>query len=427
MRILLAIVLAALGAGCSRDAAPEPDSASGRDAGVLIAEAGALAPTTAVDPQGEGAYAAWFGRDERGEHAIFAAHLRPGTSGIPSAVLVDLGDHRVNVHAQAPPQVAVSPDGSVLVAWTSNIPVEGRPFPASHVLLSRSTDRAGTFEPAVLVNDDAGGPPAGHTFHDLAVGPDGVVYVSWLDTRGGAEHLEPSADRDPAGAGPFPETHAGADHAAASNTTVRVARSEDGGRTFSPSVIVARGTCQCCRTSLAVADDGTVYAAWRHIYATNVRDIAVSHSADGGRTFSEPVRVHADGWAIDGCPHNGPSIAAGVGGDVRIAWYTGAEMRAGLYTATSGDGGRSFDRPRALFRGASGASVRLATSERSLWRTWEEHGTVHLARGERVLSSFPGSSPSLAAGGVLISLVWQHPGGIRSFTTMAAGTSNSAQ
>src|SRR5690606_7335525 len=91
-----------------------------------------------------------------------------------------------------------------------------------------------------------------------------------------------------------------------SGTDVRIARSQDGGRTFSEGIVVAHNTCQCCRTAVVVDEQGSIHFAWRHIYDDNIRDIAFASSHDEGRTFSEPVRVHTDGWRIEGCPHSGP-------------------------------------------------------------------------------------------------------------------------
>src|SRR5690606_17666090 len=117
------------------------------------------------------------------------------------------------------------------------------------------------------------GVPTGHHFHDLAVAPDGTVYVSWLDTSErdrAAAHAEANAGTPQASHAGHGSAHGNAHGNSHGNahghahgnphgdagdglpgTAVRVARSTDGGRTFEPGVVVARGTCQCCRTALA--------------------------------------------------------------------------------------------------------------------------------------------------------------------------------
>src|SRR5690606_19957859 len=146
--------------------------------------------------------------------------------------------------------------------------------------------------------DDAGGPPSSHTFHDIAVAPDGTVYASWIDSRERDRVRAALGIADEAGghsghgghggngAGPGDHAAMAADEAALPSSDVRVARSTDGGRTFEPGVVVARDVCPCCRTSLAVAPDGAVLVAWRRVFDGDVRDIVVARSTDGGRTFA---------------------------------------------------------------------------------------------------------------------------------------------
>jgi hypothetical protein len=54
--------------------------------------------------------------------------------------------------------------------------------------------------------------------------------------------------------------------------------------------------------------------------------------------------VHADNWEINGCPVNGPSIAAD-GRRVAVAWYTEAGEQPRVKVAFSGDAGATFGVP----------------------------------------------------------------------------------
>jgi hypothetical protein len=76
-----------------------------------------------------------------------------------------------------------------------------------------------------------------------------------------------------------------------------------------------------------------------------VRAVVVARSADGGRTWGEPVAAQRDGWVIDGCPHAGPSMQVDAAGRVHVAWWTGKEGAAGVFYAHSDDGGRTFAAP----------------------------------------------------------------------------------
>ena len=143
---------------------------------------------------------------------------------------------------------------------------------------------------------------------------------------------------------------------------VWIRRSDDGGRTWGPSQGVhLEPTCPCCRTALGVGPDGTLYAAWRKIFPGDVRDIVVARSTDGGNTWSDPVRPREDGWVFPGCPHAGPSLKVGGDGSVHIAWWTGKSGEAGVYYARSDDGAHSFT-PAPIATGAQSnpAHVQLA-------------------------------------------------------------------
>ena len=112
---------------------------------------------------------------------------------------------------------------------------------------------------------------------------------------------------------------------------------------------LTKGVCYCCKTALAAGADGTLYAAWRHVYAGNLRDMALTVSRDGGRTFSEPVRVSEDRWAINGCPDDGPAMAVDKTGVAHLVWPTvidGPQPEGGIFYATTRDGKQFTSRVR---------------------------------------------------------------------------------
>ena len=58
--------------------------------------------------------------------------------------------------------------------------------------------------------------------------------------------------------------------------------------------------------------------------------------ATAARTFAKPARVSEDGWAINGCPDDGPALAADPAGGVHIVWPTvipGDEPQGALFYA----------------------------------------------------------------------------------------------
>ncbi len=326
-------------------------------------------PTVAVDASVNKMYIAFF-RKEADVTGVFLAHKDIDGDVWSTPIRVSNPADEASAHGQAPAQVEAGPKGNVYVVWTNSIPVEGRRFPASNLLFARSEDGGQTFTPQKAINSDAGEFPAGHTFHDMTVGPDGTIYVSWLDSRDkyratAQQYAKPLVRTASLGL----HEHSAITHEP--GTQVWVASSTDQGDSFSEGTVVAKETCQCCRTSIMVAEDGIIYVAWRHIFPGTERDMALAHSIDGGKTFSKPHRIFADHWSIEGCPHSGPSLVIDASGIFHAAWYTGEESRPGLYYSTSDDG-ITFSEPTVLVKDVGVSQIQLAGHGRSkVWLTWE--------------------------------------------------------
>lgn len=78
-----------------------------------------------------------------------------------------------------------------------------------------------------------------------------------------------------------------------------------------------------------------VYAAWAHAVDSDIHAIVVSHSDDGGKTWTAPNPVAAS--SVDS---GYPSVATGPGGEVYVAWHPFEEDR--LVIAASFDGATHF-------------------------------------------------------------------------------------
>jgi hypothetical protein len=381
---------------------------------------GASNPTVAIDAHRASVYVAWV-QTEEGVSNVYLSRASGPESSFTPPVRVNHRPGDAAPHEQAPAQVAVGPEGNVYVVWQTTTPIEGRRFPASDLRFARSTDGGRSFEPTITVNDDAGGPPASHTFHNIAVGPDGTVYVSWIDSRNRASSSDPPEDSHGGSANGNALVH----HDSVPGPDIRIARSTDGGRSFEPSVIVDRGACPCCRTALAVSRDGKVYAAWRKVFEGNVRDIVLASSNDGARTFTPPVRVHEDGWVFAGCPHTGPGLAIDDAGRVHIAWYTGADRAIGLYYAAAEESTTGFAPPAVLVKGPVPVSqVKLAASGPNVFGVWEDRREaeprVQFAGAlpgrnlnSESLTVGSGTSPAVAAAGGLYAVAWLDGGAVR--------------
>src|SRR5687768_4809384 len=103
--------------------------------------------------------------------------------------------------------------------------------------------------------------------------------------------------------------------AAPESMTLRYATIDANGNLADETQLDER-VCECCQTSAAVTSAGPI-AVYRDRSATEVRDIYIVRQVNGSWTSPQPV--YADNWQINGCPVNGPSVAAD-GSRVAVAW-----------------------------------------------------------------------------------------------------------
>ncbi len=266
----------------------------------------------------------------RGPHGLQALTVRPAADGkgqdlylqtstdggdtFGEALRVNDTPGEVTDHGENSPAAAASPDGQYLYAvWAAR---DARTAMGANVRFARSGGMRPSFSPAITVNDD--GLPVMHSFQTLAVGPDGTIYVAWLDSR------------DQPG-------HGGAHGSTAS---LYVARSVDRGKSFEKNVRVAENICPCCRPSIAFAGD-TVVIGWRWVEPGDLRDMFVAASRDRGLSWSKPVLVARDGWKLNGCPHVGPALAT-LGDKLYTLWFSEGAGDPAIFLASSSDAGKTF-------------------------------------------------------------------------------------
>ncbi len=134
--------------------------------------------------------------------------------------------------------------------------------------------------------------------------------------------------------------HAAAKTEAEAEMSVRFTRLDNRNRAGNDVEVDARA-CDCCQTSAANTSRGPVLV-YRDRGQTEVRDIAIVRYSKG--SWTEPRLVHRDNWVIAACPVNGPSVSAR-GDRVAVAWFTAANEQARVYVAFSTNAGDSFRQP----------------------------------------------------------------------------------
>ncbi len=178
------------------------------------------------------------------------------------------------------PRIVAGPDALVIAAI-------GR---GGELLAWRSTDQGRTWLGPVTINDVPKAAREG--LHALAAGPKGEIFCVWLDLRNERPEVFGS-------------------------------NSKDGGKTWSPNQRIYRSpagnVCECCHPSVTFDSQGNLYVMWRNWLNGN-RDLYLSISKDGGRTFSEAEQIGKGHWRLDHCPMDGGAIAVAKPGEITTVW-----------------------------------------------------------------------------------------------------------
>lgn len=269
-------------------------------------------PTVAINDRGDVAVA-WV---EQARKDVFFQHLPAGgtkQSGKP-----------VNI-SRSPdtfswlPRISLAPDEprKIFILWQEIIFSGG-----SHggdILFARSEDGGASFSQPINLSNSVGGDGKGRInqkiWHngslDLQAAADGALYAAWTEYDG----------------------------------PLWLSRSTDGGKTFSqPQRIAGGGNVNPARApSLALGADRDVYLAWT-VGEDHAADIHLARSTDGGATFSEPIIVAKSNGYSDA-----PKIAVDSVGTVHLVFAEssgGPFARYRIRYTRSMDGARTFDAPR---------------------------------------------------------------------------------
>ena len=220
----------------------------------------------------------------------------------PESVLTNIRlSNDVFFTQQEEPFLAVDQAGRIYAGWKEM----NSPGGVQRVAFSRSMDDGETWSSPILM--DRIDPNRGQSDPWLVVDRSGKVYYA---------------------------------HYAASG--IVVATSTDRGETWSEPINVHDGTGWADKESLATDGDGTVYISYHHVVADTVAEVRVARTQDGGVTWSTPVLI----------PHTAsgrnfaPVLAAKPGGTVHAVSWSATDEN--IVTARSSDYGTSWGAPMVL-------------------------------------------------------------------------------
>ena len=287
------------------------------------ADSGAVAPRLSVGPDGT-VVLSWTEPDGEGHAVRYATWTGAGWSEAETA---DTGVEWFVNWADTP---GVTPLADGFLAHALVMHPDGEsPYAYDVAVRQAGADRV--WGAADLLHTD--GVAAEHGFVSVVPRAGGGADVVWLDGRNTGGHHD---------GGPM---------------TLRAVTIGPDGARRDEAELDAR-VCDCCPTA-AVATDAGLVVAYRDRSEAEVRDVAVVRRVDG--RWTAPTVPHADGWQIDGCPVNGPALAAR-GDRVALAWFTAAPEPT-VRLAVSDDGGATWGEPVQIDGGRPLGRVGMAMTD----------------------------------------------------------------
>ena len=254
---------------------------------------------------------------------------------------VDISPSRnITPHGENLPKIVFKPNNEIIAVWGSSQPHPENKY-AGQVSYAQSFDAGKTWTAArALVTDQQS---YDQRYFDIVILPNGEAGLIWLDNR---EETEQEG----------------------SSIFFTSTKNKQG---FVGETRIAESICPCCRTELFADKKGQLHACFRDIIHDSIRDMVHVMSSDGGKTFSQPQRISADNWVINGCPHTGPSMTRNKQG-LHFTWYSGAAP-GGVFYCKLEDKARRFSQRDSVSTEPSAKHPQMATGdEEELLITWDE-------------------------------------------------------
>jgi len=278
------------------------------------AEGDSREPELTTTPDGR-VILSWVEKINDKRHALRTATLTH--DGWSEARTVSEGDNWFINWADFPSVVALN-DGTLAAHWLVK---SGAGTYAYDVTISTSKNAGKNWlKPIVPHRDNT---RTEHGFVSLVPLSDGRLGAFWLDGRNMKDVKETDEHA------PAPES-----------MTLRYATIDADGNLSDEAQLDER-VCECCQTSAAITGHGPI-VVYRDRSATEVRDIYVVRQVNG--SWTTPQVLFADNWQINGCPVNGPAVAAD-GERVVVAWFTSPADKPRVNVVFSQDAGATFSQP----------------------------------------------------------------------------------
>ncbi len=256
------------------------------------------------------------------------------------------------------PTVTADRNGNLVVAWydlSGQAPVVG---------WSRSTNAGTSFSTPVPVFDS----PSIFARPGLAIDSKNNAYLAWTQqvsstsvirlatSKAGAAFGGPATVSDTTAYTYAPELAAGPDDSvglafytrviasnALQNRQITFMRSTNGGAAFSSPVFLSTAADQAFVPAVAFEASGAIDVAWEEFDTNDVQsDVFVARSTDGGKTFSSPANLSANGGfsgsaadPVDGIGGPGrAAVSASPSGMLVVSWADDTGSATDLFLST---------------------------------------------------------------------------------------------
>ena len=288
-------------------------------------------PNLFTAPDGR-VFLSWIEAVANGGHALRFAIRESGKWSSPLSV-IESGNLLANWADF--PSLTMTADGSLVAHWLVKAPADRHAY---DINIARSTDGGKTWSKPFTPHRD--NTATEHGFVSMLPLRGARVGALWLDGR---QFAKAASNNGHDGHGP-----------STNEMTLRWAAIDKTGE-FSEEAVLDARVCDCCQTSAALTSEGPA-VVYRDRSTEEVRDISIIRLVKG--RWTEPRSIHADGWTIEGCPVNGPSIAAD-GKRVAVSWFTAAKASQRVNVAFSADAGASFGQPVQVDEGSPVGRVQV--------------------------------------------------------------------
>ena len=167
---------------------------------------------------------------------------------------------------------------------------------AHDLLAFHSADGGRTWSGPVTLNEVPTSAREG--LHDLAAGPDGKLFVTWLDLRSGKMELWG-------------------------------ALSDDAGRTWGTNAPIYRSPdqaiCECCQPTAMFNAAGHLAVMWRNSIA-GARDMWLAVRPAGATVFAPARKLGTGTWTLNACPMDGGGLVPLGRGEFATVWQRAGEV-----------------------------------------------------------------------------------------------------